>query len=140
MEKNCSRVSSLVRQRDQVIRPEEDVELACVEPADRLVVDREVQNREEVALLDVVVDLRPLPLGENVLDVECVPAEAVGEPFDLLFRRRVEVDPRQPTRLELAETPPLSRRRDDDVAGAARTSDAGKARHRDWTVRRDARS
>jgi hypothetical protein len=38
-----------------------------------------VEDAEEVALVGVVVDLRPLALREDVLDVERMPAEAVGE-------------------------------------------------------------
>ena len=66
-----------VRQRDEVVGAEEDVELGGVQPLDRLVVDREVEDDEEV--VRVLVDLRPLALREHVLDVERVPAEALGE-------------------------------------------------------------
>ena len=71
--------SSTVGQRDEVVGPDEDVELGGVQPLDRRVVDREVEDGEEVALVGVVVDLRPLALREHVLDVERVPAEALGE-------------------------------------------------------------
>src|SRR5207302_1022756 len=67
------------REGDEVVGPEEEVELARVQPLDRLVVDREVQDGEEVAVVRVLVDLRALALGEDVLDVERMPAEAVGE-------------------------------------------------------------
>src|SRR5207247_10641483 len=53
------------RERDEVVGPEEHVELGGVQPADRAVVDGEVENREEGALLEVVVDLRPLALREQ---------------------------------------------------------------------------
>ena len=66
-----------VRERDQEVRAEEDVELGRVQPLDALVVDREVEDDEEVAR--VLVDLRPLALREDVLDVELVEAEALGE-------------------------------------------------------------
>src|SRR5207249_6818533 len=62
-----------VRQRDEVIRADEHVELGGVQALDRLVVDREVEDDEEV--VRVVVDLRPLALREDVLEVERVPAE-----------------------------------------------------------------
>ena len=65
-----------VRDRDEVVGPEEEVELAGVQPLDVLVVRREVEDAEEVAVVDVVVDLRTLALREDVLDVERVPAEA----------------------------------------------------------------
>ena len=70
------------RQRDEVVGPDEDVELARVQPADAGVVDGEVEDGEEVAaglVLGVDVDLRPLAPREDVLDVEGVPAEACGE-------------------------------------------------------------
>ena len=57
-----------VRQRDEVVRAEEDIELGRVQTLDRLVVDGEVEDGKEV--LRVLVDLRPLPLREHVLDVE----------------------------------------------------------------------
>src|SRR6266508_1808581 len=124
------------RQRHEVVRAEEDVELGGVEPADRAVVHRKVEDGEEVPVVDVVVDLRPLALREDVFDVEGMPAEALGEPLRLVFRRRVDVDPRQPARLELGRAPPRSGRRDGDVAWAARASDTGEARHRDSGGRR----
>ena len=68
-----------VRERDEVVLADEDVELGRVQPLHRLVVDREVEDGEEVALVLVVVDLGPLALRDDVLDVERVPAEALGE-------------------------------------------------------------
>ena len=67
------------RQRDEVVGADEDVELGGVQALDRPVVDREVEDAEQVALVGVVVDLRPLALREHVLDVERMPAEALGE-------------------------------------------------------------
>src|SRR5438270_477553 len=90
------------RQGDEVVRPDEGVELRGVQPLDRAVVDREVENAEEVALVGVVVDLRPLALREDVLDVERVPAEPVGELLRVAERRRVEVDPGEAGRAELS--------------------------------------
>src|SRR4051794_9779990 len=58
------------RQGDEVVRADEHVELRRVQPLDRAVVDREVKDAEEVALVGVVVDLRPLALREDVFDVE----------------------------------------------------------------------
>ena len=71
-----------VRERDQESWPDEDVELGRVQPPDGLVVEREVEDDEEV--LRVLVDLRPLALREDVLDVELVEAEALGEDRGLL--------------------------------------------------------
>jgi len=86
-----------------------------------------VEDREEVALVDVVVDLRPLAPREDVLDVERVPAEALGERLRLLERRRVEVDPGQPGGGELSRLArPLV---DDREVAAASTADARQARH-----------
>ena len=116
-----------VRQRHEVVGAEEDVELGRVQPLDRLVVDREVEDAEEV--LRVLVDLRPLPLREHVLDVELVPAEALGE---LVRRGRVgplEVDPGQAGSAEL-ERAALSARAGRDRAGAVPCPpDAGQAGH-----------
>ena len=70
------------RQRDEVAVPDEDVELGRVQPLDGLVVDGEVEDAEEV--VRVLVDLRPLALREHVLEVERVPAEALGERRRLL--------------------------------------------------------
>ena len=82
-----------VRQRDQEVGAEEEVELGGVQPLDRLVVAGEVEDAEEV--LGVLVDLRPLALREDVLEVERMPAEALGELGRLVGRGRVEVDPGQ---------------------------------------------
>ena len=74
-------------ERDEVVGPDEGVELARVQPADVLVEDGEVEDGEEVAadlVLGVDVDLRPLAPREHVLDVERVPAVAVGEQLSLL--------------------------------------------------------
>ena len=75
-----------VRDRDDVVVADEDVELGGVQPLDRLVEDGEVENGEEVAVVLVVVDLRPLALRDDVLDVERVPAEALGEHLRRLRR------------------------------------------------------
>ena len=68
-----------VRDRDEVVVPDEEVELGRVQPLDALVVRGEVEDAEEVAVVLVVVDLRPLALRDDVLDVERMPAEALGE-------------------------------------------------------------
>src|SRR5262249_19367926 len=83
-EEQADRPQLDTRQRDEVVGPEEDVELAGVQPADRLVEDREVEDAEQVAAAAVLVtgvdvDLGPLAPREDVLDVQGMPAEAVGE-------------------------------------------------------------
>ena len=87
-----------------------------------------MEDAEEV--LRVLVDLRPLPLREHVLDVELVPAEALGE---LMRRGRVgplEVDPGQACGGEL-ERAALSAGAGRDRAGAVPCPpDAGQAGHR----------
>ena len=83
-----------------------------------LVVDREVEDDEEVALVGVVVDLRALALREHVLDVERVPAEALRERARPRACRRVEVDPGQAGGAELSEAGAGGRRRRDAVARA----------------------
>ena len=106
---------------------QEDVQLAGVQPLRGLVVDREVENDETVVL--VLVHLRPLALREDILDVERVPAEALGERRRLLRRRGVEVDPGQAVSGELSR---LARRGCRNLASdVARASpDAGQAGHR----------
>src|SRR5581483_2414498 len=84
------------RQRDDVVRSDEHVELARVQPADARVVDGKVEDGEQVAAafgLRVLVDLRPLATREHVLDVERMPAEALSERRDLVVGRPLEVDP-----------------------------------------------
>ena len=116
-----------VRERDQEVGPEEDVELGRVQPLDRLVVDREVEDDEEV--LGVVVDLRALSLREHVLEVERMPAEPLRELRSLVGHGRVEVDPGETGCVELSEPGP-------SLSGALgrplplRTLDARQARHR----------
>ena len=104
-----------------------------VETADGRVVDREVEDGEEVAVVAVVVagvdvDLRALAPREDVLDVERVPAEAAGEKLRLPGGRGEEVDPGDAAGLELSRRGP---RLDDRSArrSAART-DARQAGHR----------
>ena len=99
-----------VREGREVVLPDEDVELAGVEPLDGLVVDGEVEDGEEVPLVLVVVDLRPLPLGDDVLDVQGVPAEALGEALGGLEVGADRVDPGQPAGCELATCGPVRAR------------------------------
>ena len=126
-------VVATVAGRQVFVAAEQIVELAGVQAADGLVVDREVEDGEEVAadaalVAGVEVDLRPLAAGENVLDVERVPAEAACELLRLLRRRREEVDPGDSVARELGDARP---RVDDRSSGrsAART-DARQVGHR----------
>src|SRR5262249_29432935 len=57
-EEEADRPQLDARQRDEVVGPEEDVELACVQPSDRLVVDREVEDAEEVAAVALLRGIR----------------------------------------------------------------------------------
>jgi hypothetical protein len=82
-----------VRQGDEEVLADEDVQLGGVQPADGLVVEREVEDDEEV--LGVLVDLGPLAPGEDVLDVELVEAEALGQLGDLEGARPLGVHPGQ---------------------------------------------
>src|SRR5215210_5138074 len=120
-----------VRQRDEVVVAEEEVELAGVEALDRRVVDGEVEDDEEV--LRVFVELRPRPFREHVLLVELVPAEAVGE---LLQRVRVdslEVDPGQAVSGDLLDA---RLNAGAEISGpgtdVALSADARDARHGSW--------
>ena len=107
---------------------EEDVELGGVQTLDGLVVDREVEDDEEV--VGVLVDLRTLALREHVLDVQRVPLEPLGELFGRSRVRHGEVDPGETVRAELSE-PRLGPRGDlDGARPAPRTGDAGQLRHR----------
>ena len=118
-----------VRDRDEVVRADEHVELGRVQPRDRLVVDGEVEDDEEVAVLLVVVDLRALPLGDDVLDVERMPAEAVGQHVRRLEVGADDVDPGEVASAELGD----GRRTCDDLGRSAAASlpcKAGKAWHR----------
>ena len=83
--------------------PDEDVELGCVQPLDGLVEDRKVEDGEEVALVLVVVDLRALALGDDVLDVERMPAETLGKLLRRLDVRRDDVDPGEAASGELVD-------------------------------------
>src|SRR5581483_1770668 len=116
------------RQRDQVVRPDEEVELGCVQPLDVAVVDREMEDAEQVPLVGVVVDLRPLALGHDVLDVERMEAEALGQLLRALERRRVEVDPGESGCAELSGYSSGSRHGHGRVP-SARATDARQAGH-----------
>ena len=81
----------LVLDRDQVVRPDEEVQLGRVEPGDLLVVAREVQDDEQVVV--VLVDLRALVAREDVLVVERVELEALLQPRLVDRPRALDVDP-----------------------------------------------
>ncbi len=108
---------------------DEDVELGGVQALDGLVVDREVEDAEEV--LGVLVDLRPLALREDVLEVERVPAEALGQGGRFLRAGIVEVDPGQAVRVELGNAPLRACAGVPRLRARSRALDAGKAWHRD---------
>ena len=91
LEQVLDRLQRLVGQRDQVVRPDEEVELGGVEPGDRLVVAREVQDDEQVVV--VLVDLRALVAREDVLVVERVELEPLLEPGAVHLPRALDVDP-----------------------------------------------
>ena len=118
------------RQRDEVVVADEHVELGRVESLDGLVVDGEVEDGEEVAVVLVVVDLRALALRDDVLDVQRMPAEALGQSLSRAQIRRDRVDPGQPGGAELSD---LRGARDVVRAGARADApaDAGQARHGD---------
>src|SRR4029079_11702135 len=96
-----------VWERDQEVGPEEDVELGGIQPLDRLVVGGEVEDEEQI--LGVLVDLRALAFGKDVLESEGMPAEALGELTGLDRVRRWQVDPGETAGAELSE-PGLGRR------------------------------
>jgi hypothetical protein len=86
-----------------------------------------VQDDKQV--LRVLVDLGPLALREHVLEVERVPAEALGEVGGLDARGRVEVNPCQAVRAELSGARLCWQDGVPDRAGP-RAPDARQARHR----------
>jgi hypothetical protein len=88
-----------------------------------------VEDAEEV--LGVLVDLRALALREHVLEVERVPAEALGERGRLFAPGSVQVNPGQAVRLELRDPPLRSCGGFPRLRARSRTLDAGKAWHRD---------
>jgi hypothetical protein len=85
-----------------------------------------VEDAEEV--LRVLVDLGALALREHVLDVERVPAEALGEPGRGIGFWVVEMDPGEPARGEL-ERAALRDCRLDSANGRPRAPDPGQAGH-----------
>ena len=93
LEQVLDRRQRRVGQRDQEVGADEDVELGRVEPPDRLVEHREVQDDEQV--LGVLVDLRPLVARQDVLVVERVEVEVLLEPGAVDRRRALDVDPAQ---------------------------------------------
>src|SRR5439155_15050056 len=92
-----------VRQGDEVVLADERVELGCVQALDALVVDREVQDDEEVAVVAVLVDLRALAPRQHVLEIERMPPEASLKQLGLLERGGVEMNPGQAVGGELLD-------------------------------------
>jgi len=120
-----------VRDRDEVVGAEEEVELAGVQALDVLVIGGEVEDAEEIAVIDVVVDLGPLALRQDVLDVEWVPAEALAQSVDRLgIDRRVEVDPGEAVGAELSDAWFWARCDRLCVPARSRPPDAGQVGHR----------
>ena len=120
-----------VRDRDEVVGAEEKIELTGVQALDVLVVRGKVQDAEEVAIVEVVVDLRPLALREDVLDVEWVPAEALAQCIDRLgIDGWVEVDPGEAVGAELSDAWFRARCDRLGVRARPRPPDAGQAGHR----------
>ena len=117
-----------VRDRDEVVRPEEDVDLGRVQALDRLVVTRKVQDREQV--LRVVVDLRALPARQDVLEIERMPAESLGQLREGVAIERLEMDPGEAARAELSDSRFRARAPVDLGRPRPRSPDAGQAGHR----------
>ena len=91
LEEVLERLDRLVGHRDEEVGADEDVDLGRVEAVDALVVDREVQDDEQVAL--VLVDLRALVAREDVLVVERVEVEVLFQPRAVGLPRALDVDP-----------------------------------------------
>ena len=132
LEQVLDRRERLVRQRDEEVGADEDVELGGVEPPDRLVEAREVQDDEQVVV--VLVDLRALVARGDVLVVERVEVEVLLEPGAVDRARALDVDPAQavrPRRPRLRR--PQARRPCDDLdrehAADATEAGLGQVRH-----------
>ena len=91
LEQVFDRLQRLVRDRDQEVLTDEDVELAGVEPSHRGVEDGKVKDDEQV--VGVLVDLRPLVARQHVLEVEAVELEVLLEPSPLECARAIDLDP-----------------------------------------------
>ena len=92
-----------VRQRDEVVLADEEIELGGVQALDAFVVDREMENDEEISLVSVLVDLGALAPREHILEIQRMPPEPPLEQFRLLECRRVEVNPGQAVGGELLD-------------------------------------
>ena len=139
LEEVVERLQRLVGQRDDEVGPDEDVELGGVQPADRLVVAREVQDDEQVVV--VLVDLRALVAAEDVLVVERVEVEVLLEPGAVDRARALDVDPAQAGGLELLDVRGLRLSGPGDAVRARPCPAAqwpGQARHGDFAARRSA--
>ena len=101
----AQRLQRLVGERDHQVLGNEEVQLRRLEPPRALVEAREVQDDEQV--VGVLVDLRPLaPPREHVLEVEGVEVVVLGQPGGLELGRRLDVQPREPVRLEALDVRP----------------------------------
>src|SRR6201996_3308071 len=101
LEQVLDRLQRLVRDRDEEVGADEEVELTGAEPLGGTVEDREVQDAEQVLVVDV--DLRPLVAREDVLEVERVEVEVLLEPGALKGTRMLDVDPTKATPLDLLD-------------------------------------
>ena len=87
-----------VREGDQVVRPHEQVHLRGQDPRGLLLVEREVQDDEDVVV--VLVQLRAVVARVDVLEVERVEVEVGLQPVAIGRARRFDVDPADPGRLD----------------------------------------
>ena len=81
----------LVRQRDQVVRTHEQVNLRGEETTAGLVEDREVENDEQVVV--VGIQLWPLVARGDILDRQRVEAELALQPLTVRLARALQVQP-----------------------------------------------
>ena len=121
-----------VRERDQVVGAQEEVELGGQDAPRVLVEQREVQNDEDVVV--VLVELRALVARVDVLVVERVEVEMLLEPVAIGAARRLDVDPAQPGRLDDVGRSDVQRQR-----RFRRTGGAARARSRERTRQGDVR-
>src|SRR4051794_9350510 len=99
LEEVLDRLQRLVRDRDEEVGADEEIELARAEALGGAVEDGQVQDAEQVVVVDV--DLRPLVAREDVLEVEGMEVEVLLEPGALQRPRVLDVDPAEAAPLDL---------------------------------------
>ena len=98
LEHRAERRQGRIGKGDQVIGPDEEVELRGEQPAGRLLEDRELEDDEDVVV--VGVELRALVPRVDVLEVERVEVEVLLEPLAVGETGLFDVDPAEAAALD----------------------------------------